>query len=50
MGEAYYALGLTYQTAGQPALAQQAFRKAEQLGGAIGVAPDPPTAPSSPRQ
>jgi protein O-GlcNAc transferase len=39
MGEAYYALGLTYQTAGQIELAQEAFRKAEQYGGAIGSAP-----------
>jgi tetratricopeptide (TPR) repeat protein len=38
MGEAYYALGLTYQTAGQTELARQAFKKAEQYGGAIGSA------------
>lgn len=39
MGEAYYALGLTYQSAGQTELAQDAFRKAEQYGGAMGSAP-----------
>ena len=39
MGEAYYALGLTYQMAGQSEQAQQAFKKAEQYGGAIGSAP-----------
>jgi tetratricopeptide (TPR) repeat protein len=39
MGEAYYALGLTYQSAGQTALAQEAFKKAEQTGGAMGSAP-----------
>jgi tetratricopeptide (TPR) repeat protein len=39
MGEAYYALGLTYQMAGQSDQAQEAFKKAEQYGGAIGSAP-----------
>jgi tetratricopeptide (TPR) repeat protein len=39
MGEAYYALGLTYQTAGQADLAQDAFKKAEQYGGAMESAP-----------
>ena len=39
MGEAYYALGLTYQTAGQTDLAQDAFKKAEQYGGAMESAP-----------
>ena len=39
MGEAYYALGLTYQAAGQTELAQDAFRKAEQYGGAMGSSP-----------
>ena len=39
MGEAYYALGLTYQTAGQADLAQAAFKKAEQYGGAMESAP-----------
>src|SRR5262245_43772021 len=39
MGEAYYALGLTYQSAGQTELAQEAFKKAELHGGAMGSAP-----------
>jgi len=39
MGEAYYALGLTYQTAGLTDLAQDAFKKAERYGGAMESAP-----------
>jgi tetratricopeptide (TPR) repeat protein len=39
MGEAYYALGLTLQAAGQLQQAQEAFRKAEQYGGAVGSSP-----------
>ena len=35
MGEAYYALGMAYQAARQPELAQKAFRQAEQLGGTL---------------
>jgi Tfp pilus assembly protein PilF len=51
MGEAYYALGMAYQATRQPDLAQQAFRKAEQLGGATGSGADgaPPAAGSPPR-
>ena len=36
MGEAYYALGIAYQAAKQPDRAREAFRKAEELGGAVG--------------
>jgi tetratricopeptide (TPR) repeat protein len=36
MGEAYYALGLAYRADNQPERSADAFRKAEQLGGAIG--------------
>jgi tetratricopeptide (TPR) repeat protein len=46
MGEAYYALGMAYQATRQPDLAQQAFRKAEQLGGATGSGPDGPPLPA----
>ena len=51
LGEAYYALGMAYQATGQKVLAQQAFSKAQQFGGAVGVTPDAPatTAPGTPR-
>jgi len=50
LGEAYYALGMAYQADGQPALSQESFRKAERLGGAIGVSRDAPaSAPPGPR-
>jgi tetratricopeptide (TPR) repeat protein len=45
MGEAYYALGLAYRANRQQDLAAQAFKKAEQLGGALGgdaPSPGPP--------
>ena len=50
MGEAYYALGMAYQAARQPELAQKAFRQAEQLGGTLDSgqrrpAPDTPPPP-----
>jgi tetratricopeptide (TPR) repeat protein len=37
MGEAYYALGRAYQAAGDKIRAQEAFHKAESLGGAVGA-------------
>jgi tetratricopeptide (TPR) repeat protein len=46
MGEAYYALGYVYQAAGQTELAQQAFRQAQQFGGAMSTGSEP--AASSP--
>jgi tetratricopeptide (TPR) repeat protein len=46
LGEAYYALGMAYQASAQPALAQQAFKKAEQLGGAVGVSQSAPAQPA----
>lgn len=51
MGEAYYALGMAYQAARQPELAQKAFRQAEQLGGTLdsGSTPSAPDAPPPPR-
>ena len=49
LGEAYYALGMAYQATGQKALAQQAFKSAERLGGAIGVTPDSSGSTQSPR-
>ena len=47
MGEAYYALGMAYQAARQPELAQKAFRQAEQLGGTLDSGSTPP-APATP--
>ena len=47
MGEAYYALGMAYQAARQPELAQKAFRQAEQLGGTLDAGSGAP-APSTP--
>jgi Flp pilus assembly protein TadD len=41
MGQAYYALGLAYRTAGQTELARQAFRQAQQFGGAMGPGSEP---------
>jgi Tfp pilus assembly protein PilF len=51
MGEAYYALGMAYQAARQPELAQKAFRQAEQLGGTLDAGSGPPTpgTPTPPR-
>jgi tetratricopeptide (TPR) repeat protein len=48
LGEAYYALGSAYRATGQPALSHQAFKKAEALGAAVGVGPDPPQNPLPP--
>jgi Tfp pilus assembly protein PilF len=51
MGEAYYALGMAYQAARQPELAQKAFRQAQQLGGTLdsGSTPSAPDTPPPPR-
>ena len=49
MGEAYYALGIAYQAARDTARAQEAFKKAEQLGGALAGDRADPRAPSPPK-
>jgi tetratricopeptide (TPR) repeat protein len=41
-GQAYYFLGMAYRALKDPARAQEAFRKAEELGGAMGGASPPP--------
>ena len=48
MGEAYYALGMAYQAARQPELAQKAFRQAEALGGTLDAG-TPSSQPDTPR-
>jgi tetratricopeptide (TPR) repeat protein len=50
MGEAYYALGMAYQAARQPELAQKAFRQAEQLGGTLDSGAPSEPEPSRPPQ
>jgi Tfp pilus assembly protein PilF len=49
MGEAYYALGMAYQAARQPELAQKAFRQAEQLGGTLDSGSAPAESPRPPQ-
>ena len=51
MGEAYYALGMAYQAARQPELAQKAFRQAEALGGTLdaGSTSSQPDTPQPPK-
>jgi tetratricopeptide (TPR) repeat protein len=41
-GQAYYFLGMAYRALKDPARAQEAFKKAEELGGAMGGASPPP--------